>query len=178
MTQEQTSSLGAASESATGTGASSALPRVRPATIGSRGVALVRRIRDDRETRRVAAFLLAGAASALVTLSVTAALTDLAHLRFLWAAIAGTELGILVNFAFNDHLAFRDLAGHRRALPLRLARYHVTCAAGQSIILVLSLLLYDGARLPTMLAQGIPIGVVTIFNFVMHRFWTYRAVRR
>lgn len=144
----------------------------------NRGVTLAHRLRSDRELCRVGAFLVAGGISALVTLAVTAALTDVWHLRFLWAAIAGTELGILVNFAVNDRLAFRDLAGHRRAFPLRLARYHVTCAAGQSIILLLSLLLYDRAHLPTMLAQGGPIVVVMAFNFLMHRFWTYRAERR
>lgn len=178
MTHEQTTGLRAAGESAIGVPGEGEGRLTRRAAMVNRGAGLARRLRADRELRRVVAFLIAGGISALVTLTVTAALTDLWHQRFLWAAIAGTELGILVNFAVNDHLAFRDLAGHRRAFPLRLARYHVTCAAGQSIILLLSLLLYDGAHLPTMLAQGVPIVVVTAFNFVMHRFWTYRAMPR
>lgn len=175
MTQEQTSGVRAAGESVVGMPSSGT--HAWRAAVAGRGLALARRLRADRELRRVAAFLIAGGIAALVTLAVTAALTGLWHQRFLWSAIAGTELGILVNFTLNDHLAFRDLAGHRRAFPLRLARYHVTCAAGQSIILLLSLLLYDGARLPTVIAQGVPIAVVTAFNFVMHRFWTYRAAR-
>jgi putative flippase GtrA len=128
-----------------------------------------------RETRRVAAYLVAGGVSALVTISTTAALEHLARALFAYAALAGTELGILVNFGFNDRQAFRDLDGRQRAWPVRLARYHLTCAAGQTLILLTSLALHDLARWPGVFAQALPIALVTVFNFLMHRFWTYRA---
>lgn len=131
-----------------------------------------------REARRLVAFLVAGGLSALVTITVTAVLTDQEHVRFLWAAIAGTELGILVNFAINDRLAFRDLDGRARPLPVRLVRFHITCALGQTLILLLSLVLHDIAHWRSVFAQGLPIGLVTIVNFLMHRFWTYRGARK
>lgn len=148
-----------------------ALPDRRRAAIPA--YALMR----HREVRRIAAFLVAGGLSALVTITATALLTDLAQTRFLWSAIVGTELGILVNFSVNDRVAFRDLAGHKRALPVRLLRFHLTCALGQSIILLLSLVLHDMAHWSTIFAQALPIGVVTCVNFAMHRFWTYRGSR-
>jgi putative flippase GtrA len=148
-----------------------ALPNRRRPTIPAYG------LMRHREVRRVAAFLVAGGLSALVTITATAFLTDLAQARFLWSAIIGTELGILVNFFVNDRVAFRDLAGHKRALPVRLLRFHLTCALGQSIILLLSLVLHDMAHWSTIFAQALPIGVVTCVNFTMHRFWTYRGGR-
>lgn len=120
------------------------------------------------------AFLIAGGLSALVTLSVTTGLTDFARVPFFWAAVAGTELGILVNFTLNDRQAFHDLAGHRRAFPVRLLRYHMICALGQSLILLASLVLHDLVHWRAVFAQALPIALVTGFNFLMHRFWTYR----
>lgn len=136
------------------------------------------RLWHHREARRVRAFLLAGGLSAAVTLAVTAALTDLALWPFVVSAVVATELGILVNFSVNDRMTFRDLPGHRRGLPLRLARFHVTCATGQSLILLLSVLLHDVAHWRTLTAQALPIGVVTAVNFALHRFWTYRGAAR
>jgi putative flippase GtrA len=137
----------------------------------------LRTLLANREVRRVAAYLFAGGVSAIVTISTTAALEHLVQALFAYAAIAGTELGILVNFAFNDRQAFRDLDGHHRAWPVRLVRYHVTCAAGQTLILLISLVLHDLEHWPGVFAQALPIGLVTIFNFLMHRFWTYRGSR-
>jgi putative flippase GtrA len=136
------------------------------------------RLWHHREARRIRAFLLAGGLSAAVTLAVTAALTDLARWPFVAAAVLATELGILVNFSVNDRMTFRDLPGHRRGLPLRLARFHLTCATGQSLILLLSVLLHDVAHWRTLTAQAVPIGVVTAVNFALHRFWTYRGAAR
>src|SRR5258707_10760321 len=144
-------------------------------TVRKRAAGLFARLLTEPETRRVVAFLIAGGVSTLVTLSVTSLLTDVWGQRFLWSAIAGTELGVLVQFAINDRLAFRDLAGHRRRLPVRLLRYHLTCAAGQSIILLLSLVLHDVVHWRAVFAQAVPITFVTAFNFLMHRFWTYRG---
>lgn len=137
--------------------------------------ARLRTLLGSREVRRIVAYLFAGGVSAVVTISTTAALEHLGQVLFAYAAIAGTELGILVNFAFNDRQAFRDLDGHQRAWPVRLVRYHITCAAGQTLILVISLVLHDLAHWPGVFAQALPIGLVTVFNFLMHRFWTYRG---
>jgi putative flippase GtrA len=153
---------------------------VVPALAGAQSGGLVARARllmRNREVRRVVAFLFAGGVSALVTIGTTALVADLTQARFLWSALAGTELGILVNFSINDRLAFRDLAGHRRSFPVRLLRFHMTCALGQSIILLLSLGLHDLGHWPQVFAQALPIGVVTCINFAMHRFWTYRGRR-
>jgi putative flippase GtrA len=129
------------------------------------------------ELRRLTLFLAAGGLSALVTITVTSALTDLEHERFLWAALIGTEVGILVNFALNDRHTFGDLAGHRRSWPVRVARFHVTCATGQTLILLLSLMLHDALHWRAALAQALPILLITGVNFAMHRFWTYRVAR-
>ena len=134
----------------------------------------------NRELRRVIAFLFAGGVSAVVTISVTKLFYDVilrnsGPLHFPLSAVIGTEIGILVNFAFNDHLAFRDLSGHRRRFPVRLLRFHITCATGQSLILLISWMLHDRAHVGTVVAQALPIVFVTGINFALHRFWTYRG---
>ncbi|MGH2514840.1 MAG: GtrA family protein [Ktedonobacterales bacterium] len=138
----------------------------------------LQRLLRHREVRRLVAFLVAGGISALVTISVTALLTNQVRTGFLLAAIAGTELGILVNFSINDRLAFRDLDGQTRPLLVRVVRFHVTCALGQTLILLFSLVLHDVVHWNTITAQALPIGVVTVVNFVMHRFWTYRGASK
>lgn len=143
----------------------------------ARLIQMARRMLAQRETQRVLAFLVAGGVSAMVTMSTTALLTHFAGFSFLVASLVGIELGILVNFSFNDHIAFRDLSGHRRPLHIRLERFHVTCALGQSLILLASLGLHDLLHWPGTIAQALPIGLVTCVNFLMHRFWTYRAAR-
>jgi putative flippase GtrA len=147
------------------------------AVSASPGTRLTQLLRHP-EVRRLVAFVIAGGLSALVTISVTAVLTNLEHVSFFWSAVAGTELGILVNFSINDRLAFRDLEGRSRPLLVRVTRFHVTCAMGQTLILLLSLLLHDLAHWSSIFAQALPIGMVTCGNFLMHRFWTYRAAGR
>jgi putative flippase GtrA len=138
---------------------------------------LVTALLQHKESRRLIAFLMAGGVSALVTITLTAVLVDVRHVAFLWSALAGTELGIIVNFSINDAFAFSDLAGHQRPLLVRLARFHVTCATGQALILLLSLVLHDVARWDSKFAQALPIALITGVNFLMHRFWTYRGSR-
>jgi putative flippase GtrA len=150
------------------------LTQLRPNTRRAAGLPAVLR---HRELRRFVAFLVAGGLSAMVTLSVTSVLTDVEHQRFLWAVLVGTEVGILVNFTVNDRQTFRDLAGHRRSLPARVLRFHVTCATGQTLIVLCSLILYAALHWRVVFAQGLPIVLVTGVNFAMHRFWTYRQVR-
>lgn len=152
---------------------SAALPRVGRRTLRRR----VRQALEHRELRRVVAFLFAGGTSAVVTLAVTSVLHEVAFVPFLVAAVCGTELGILVNFTVNDVVSFRDLAGHRRSFPVRLLRFHATCAVGQSLILALSVLLHDTWHWRAVVAQAVPIVLVTAVNFSLHRFWTYRGAR-
>lgn len=140
----------------------------------------VNQLLSNRELSRIIAFLFAGGVSAVVTITVTKLFYDIVlhnigPLNFLLSALVGTEVGILVNFAINDRLAFRDLSGHTRRFPVRLLRFHVTCATGQSLILLISWMLHDEAKLGTVVAQALPIVLVTGINFALHRFWTYRG---
>lgn len=144
-------------------------------------IPLLNNVLSNRELRRVIAFLFAGGVSALVTIAVTklffdVVLRDSGQFQFPLAALIGTEVGILVNFTINDRLAFRDLSGHKRPFLVRILRFHVTCATGQTLILLISWALHDGAKLGTVVSQALPIVFVTGINFALHRFWTYRGV--
>lgn len=152
------------------------VPEAQPVAFVSVPSGLAARLYGHAEFRRVVAFLLAGGVSALVTMTVTQILLRMDGGHFLPAALVATEVGILVSFALNDRFAFADLDGHARPLPWRLTRFHLTCAVGQSLILAFSTVLFDFAHWPSLLAQAIPIAVVTVVNFVIHRLWTYRRI--
>lgn len=159
--------------------ASHATSEMHPPALATRA-SLLHQLQSNRELRRVIAFLFAGGISAIVTMAVTKlfydiVLRNIGPLHFLLAALVGTEVGILVNFAINDRLAFRDLSGHKRSLHIRILRFHITCATGQSLILLISWTLHDVVGLGTVVSQALPIALVTVVNFALHRFWTYRG---
>jgi putative flippase GtrA len=146
------------------------VPQTLKPTLRARAV----QVTQHRETRRLVAFLFAGGVAAICTITSTALLDRFTPWPFVLSAALGTEIGILVSFMINDLLAFRDLARDRH-ITLRAMRFHVTCAIGQTVILILSVLLHDTWHWWSALAQGVPIILVTGLNFTLHRLWTYRT---
>jgi len=95
------------------------------------------------------------------------------QMRWLLVFIGATEISMVPNFLANDYITFRHFAGHRRAWWERCLRFHLTCAMGSVLTLLISGTLYTLAVPPT-IAQAIGIIVVTAFNFTLHHAFTYR----
>ena len=127
------------------------------------------------EIMRVVSFLIVGGLGTLVNLACVWALgfTSLpAEIDLVFA----TEIALLCNFLLNDRFTFHSLADSRRPFWLRCLRFHGPSALGFVLTLVISYTLLHAGHLKPVAAQAIAILVVTVVNFLMHRFWTYRAV--
>lgn len=143
------------------------------ATSGLTVASRLRRLTRHPESRRAFFFLLVGGICAIFNLAILSALTLLAGWSYLSAVLVATEAGVLLSFILNDRITFRELAEHAGGWTQRCLRYHGGAAAGQALIILMSLLLIHVAGLKPILAQAISISVVTVFNFGVQRFLTY-----
>jgi len=129
------------------------------------------------EGLRVISFLFMGGLAALVNLLGTwffARYTSLPHGVY---TILATEISLLCSFVLNDRFTFRSLIDSRRPYWLRCIRFHGPAAVGFLFTLLVSDAGYYLAHLPSLIAQSVALILATVVNFVMHRFWTYRAAK-
>lgn len=135
------------------------------------------------ETRRAFLFLLVGGVCAVFNLAIFSALSLLAGWSYLPAVLIATELSVMLGFVLNDRITFRSLAQRAGGWLQRCIRFHLGAAMGQALTILLGLgLIHVLARIPMkdpalkpVLAQAISLAVVTVFNFAVQRFLTYRA---
>jgi putative flippase GtrA len=114
-------------------------------------------------------FFMVGAFSALVQFSVLTALVEL----FYFPPILGSSLGYLVgafmNYTLNHYFAFKSQLPHKKAL----LRFTLNSFFGFCINFLLMYLLLD--YYPYFLSQILTSMVILIWNFTIHRCWTFRA---
>jgi putative flippase GtrA len=130
------------------------------------------------EVLRVVSFLVVGGLGALVNLGcvwVFSTFTPLPHEAYI---VLATEIALLFNFALNDRFTFHTQIDSRRPYWLRCLRFHGPSALGFVLTLLISSLAYHYGHLSSLLAQAAAILIVTVVNFMMHRFWTYRPPAR
>jgi putative flippase GtrA len=126
------------------------------------------------EVMRVVSFLIVGGLGALVNLACVALLSRYTPLPDYIYIVLATEVALLFNFLLNDRFTFHSLADSRRPFWLRCVRFHGPSGLGFVLTLVISYLAHNAGHLSPVLAQAVAILIVTIVNFIMHRFWTYR----
>jgi dolichol-phosphate mannosyltransferase len=90
------------------------------------------------------------------------------------AFLLATELSIVINFALNDRITFRTLAGQSRPWKTRCVRFHLTSTGGALLTFVISFSCLHWLRIPAFLSQVIALVAATAFNFAFHHAFTYR----
>jgi putative flippase GtrA len=130
------------------------------------------------EARRVFFFLLVGGTCALFNLGVVAVFTQPLKWEYLPALLVATESSVVLGFILNDRVTFRALATHAGGWGERCLRYHGAAAAGQALVIGLGLFLHYIVGLPGLVGQAISLAFVTVLNFLVQRFLTYRARHR
>lgn len=128
------------------------------------------------EVTRVVSFLIVGGLGALVNLGCVwlfSTLTPLPHEAYI---VLATEIALLFNFLLNDRFTFHTMVDSRRPFWLRCLRFHGPSALGFVLTLLISYVVYHYGHLSSVLAQAVAILVVTVVNFLMHHFWTYRPM--
>jgi putative flippase GtrA len=128
------------------------------------------------EIIRLASFLIVGGVGTVVNLVAVWVFSRYTSLPYDAYIVIATEIALLCNFLLNDRFTFHSLVDSQRPFWLRCLRFHGPSALGFVLTLVISYLAHHAGHLPPVSAQAVAILIVTVVNFCMHRFWTYRAV--
>jgi putative flippase GtrA len=113
-------------------------------------------------------YVLVGLLAVAVHYAVLIGLVEATALRKLPASVSGFCLAIPVNYYFQHSWVFRSGSAHATALP----RYLVVTACGL-IINAIAFSAMLGLSVPYLLAQAVAIVLVTGFNFIANRAFTF-----
>lgn len=110
---------------------------------------------------------------------------DMALLHFLvrqsgWdvslAKLCAAEVAMLNNFLWNEVWTFRSVTKTSSSSVLgRLLRFHLICGIGIGLAILLLHLFYTRVGLNLLLANGIAILLVTMWNFWMNALFNWRG---
>jgi putative flippase GtrA len=114
-------------------------------------------------------FGLVGASGYVVNLGVFAALTQLAGLHHIPAAIGAFVVAVTNNFWWNRHWTFDAMHGHA---GFQAARFFTVSVLALGINLVALELLIRG-EVPELGAQALAVAIAMPFNFIGNKIWTF-----
>jgi len=114
-------------------------------------------------------FGVVGASGYFVNLAVFAALTALADLHHIPAAVGAFCVAVTNNFIWNRHWTFAAGEGHAGFQAARFFTVSVL-ALGVNLIVLEALIRADVAELP---AQAIAVAIAMPFNFIGNKLWTF-----
>jgi putative flippase GtrA len=95
---------------------------------------------------------------------------QIAHAPVLPSALAGYTAGGVVSYLLNRHHTFQTGRPHEEASW----RFGVVAGVGFGLTTVFMLIFYDKLQVPYLLAQIMTTGIVMLWSFVAHKFWTFR----
>ena len=119
---------------------------------------------------QLAKFCLVGASGYVVNLGVYAALVRTAGLHYIPAAICSFLVAVTNNYTWNRLWTFRHQRGHLAYQGLRF--FAVSTVALAANVAFLAVLVALGA--PEIPAQAVAIALVTPWNFVANKLWSFR----
>jgi len=122
--------------------------------------------------RQFLSFFWIGIVVAGVHYSLLVGLVEIAHAPVLASALAGYTAGGVTSYVLNRHHTFKTARPHEESSW----RFIVVAGAGFGLTTVFMYLFYDGWHLPYLLAQVVTTGIVMIWSFAAHKFWTFRFV--
>ncbi|MGZ5311321.1 MAG: GtrA family protein [Solirubrobacterales bacterium] len=125
--------------------------------------------RDPDNWLQLMQFGLVGASGYVVNLGVFAALTQLAGLHHIPAAIGAFVVAVTNNFWWNRHWTFDAKHGHA---GFQAARFFTVSVLALGVNLVALELLIRG-DMPELAAQALAVAVAMPFNFIGNKIWTF-----
>ncbi|MGZ5321941.1 MAG: GtrA family protein [Solirubrobacterales bacterium] len=125
--------------------------------------------RDPDNWVQLMQFGLVGASGYVVNLGVFAALTQLAGLHHIPAAIGAFVVAVTNNFWWNRHWTFDAKHGHA---GFQAARFFTVSVLALGVNLVALELLIRG-DMPELAAQALAVAVAMPFNFIGNKIWTF-----
>jgi putative flippase GtrA len=122
-----------------------------------------------RLSRQIAAFAGVGVAAAIVHYGLLIALVELFAWRPTPATLIGYIGGGIVSYVLNRRLTYRSDRPHEEATW----RFAVVAGVGFALTYGLMEALHGWAGLPYVLAQVMITGLVLVWSFFAHKFWSF-----
>ena len=125
--------------------------------------------RYPRQLRQLLAYVVAGGLTAVAHYGVLIGLVELAHVDPVPATLAGFVVGALVSYALNRWMTFDATRGHAQAGW----RFALIAAGGFGLTGLLMHLFVARLGLPYLPMQFVTTGVVMVFSFLGHKFFSF-----
>jgi putative flippase GtrA len=119
---------------------------------------------------QLAKFCVVGATGYVVNLGVFAALVQGAGMHYIPAAICSFLVAVTNNYTWNRVWTFRHQRGHMAYQGLRFLMVSTVALAANLAFLAILV----GLGVPKIPAQAVAIALVTPWNFVANKLWSFR----
>jgi len=129
-----------------------------------------KKIQLGREALR---FLMAGGLATIFQYGALLLLVEAGHANEVLASAVGYTIGALVNYVANYYFTFASSSKH---LPTML-KFFTIVALGLGLNTLTMYLGHAIMGIHYIASQVIATGLVFVWNFIGHKFWTYQAQR-
>lgn len=119
--------------------------------------------------RQFSVFALVGLAAAFMHYGVLIVLVELFAWRAVPATLAGYVAGGIVSYVLNRTHTYRSDRPHEEAGW----RFALVALAGFGLTWICMSVLHDGFAVQYLLAQLATTGIVLVWSFLAHKFWTF-----
>ena len=119
---------------------------------------------------QLAKFCVVGASGYVVNLAVFATLIHWADMHYIPAAVCSFLVAVTNNYMWNRLWTFRHQRGHIAHQGLRFLAVSTIALAANLLFLAILV----GIGVPKIPAQAIAIALVTPWNFVANKLWSFR----
>ncbi|AOO83471.1 GtrA family protein [Bosea vaviloviae] len=122
-----------------------------------------------RRSRQLIAYVFAGGITAVAHYALLIGLVELGHVDPVPATLAGFVLGAIVSYTLNRWLTFDATHSHAQATW----RFALIAAGGFVLTGVLMQLFVGKLGLPYLPMQLVTTGIVMVFSFLGHKFFSF-----
>jgi putative flippase GtrA len=122
-----------------------------------------------RQSRQLLAYVFAGGITAVAHYALLIGLVELGHVDPVPATLAGFVLGAIVSYSLNRWLTFDATHSHAQATW----RFALIAACGFVLTGVLMHLFVGKLGLPYLPMQLVTTGIVMVFSFLGHKFFSF-----
>jgi putative flippase GtrA len=116
-------------------------------------------------------FLLVGGFAAGLQYLILVLLVEFAHVAPVYASTVGFVLSAIANYLLNHRFTFRSNVPHATGA----LRFAVTATSGLAINAIVLALATSGLGWYYLVGQVAATATVLVWNYVVHRNWTYAA---
>lgn len=110
-----------------------------------------------------------GCMSAIGQFGLLIILVQVAHSPAVFASTAGMILGAVINYSLNYHFTFRSSSRHRDSA----IRFGILFIIGLTLNAFFMWIGVDVLHANYLLTQIVAVGLIMVWNFFWHRFWTF-----